>query len=543
MEGQRNIVEQIVINSIEDYKKTQRRVEDLLEGEVSKSRVVALARSLAAGEGQKMNVDHLRACIYTEAGVRLKDTSLIEEGIQIWEGFRPHGSAATSYNLGSGHLHLWQFAVEQNGLGDAWLNKRDHLHEARRLFNRVAQDEHAETELRLQALADCGNSFDIVGRYLDALGCYGRALKLDSSFGMASGNRGITLLIVARFMQGHKSYVLQQAAADLDVAINDQKRVLRCGGRSALDIFKRQRSRLSVSGDSHHHAVEASPQFDDPHLNWCLHNELFLHFSPECIRTGSKTLDSVSFVSFELKFSDGPVLDRANELIDAFNSIKQDYIAARYLVWLAIGDSPIQEQAKTITRYTTFWDTYNYAHWGVRPGIGVQALKAVLDTLDTIAAFVHLYLRSDRAARSVDFGTLPYANQSKKSLAPSLAEVLKQPESNRGLAALIDSSAELDKQRNSRLRELIQRRHAATHRFFVVHLFGAHESSNWTEHVSWSELIQDSLEALQITRAAILHLAQMIQIHEEAKQELNPEGSLTMPLPFDPIDTDLMEFD
>ena len=102
MEGQRNIVEQIVIESIEDYKKTQRRVEDLLEGEVSKSRVVALARSLAAGEDQKVNVDHLRAYIYTKAGVRLKDTSLIEEGIQIWEGFRPHGSAATSYNLGSG---------------------------------------------------------------------------------------------------------------------------------------------------------------------------------------------------------------------------------------------------------------------------------------------------------------------------------------------------------------------------------------------------------------------------------------------------------
>ena len=78
MEGQRNIVEQIVINSIEDYKKTQRRVEDLLEGEVSKflPRVVALARSLAAGEGQKMNVDHLRACIYTKAGVSSSRTPL-----------------------------------------------------------------------------------------------------------------------------------------------------------------------------------------------------------------------------------------------------------------------------------------------------------------------------------------------------------------------------------------------------------------------------------------------------------------------------------
>ena len=40
MEGQRNIVEQIVINSIEDYKKTQRRVEDLLEGEVGQATVL-----------------------------------------------------------------------------------------------------------------------------------------------------------------------------------------------------------------------------------------------------------------------------------------------------------------------------------------------------------------------------------------------------------------------------------------------------------------------------------------------------------------------
>ena len=69
------------------------------------------------------------------------------------------------------------------------------------------------------------------------------------------------------------------------------------------------------------------------------------------------------------------MLDRANEIADAFNTIKQDYIAARYLVWLAAAeDSPIQGQAKTITRRTSFWDSLNYAYWGVRPGIGIQAL-------------------------------------------------------------------------------------------------------------------------------------------------------------------------
>ena len=147
-------------------------------------------------------------------------------------------NASSSYNLASAQLYLWQLAVEQKGLGDAWLNKRSHLHEARRLFNLVAQDKDADKELRLKALTDCGNSFDIVGRYLDALDCYERALKLDSSFGMASGTRGITLLNVAPLMGGHESHVLLQATADLDTAISDQERVLRCGGQSALDTFK-----------------------------------------------------------------------------------------------------------------------------------------------------------------------------------------------------------------------------------------------------------------------------------------------------------------
>ena len=147
-----------------------------------------------------MNVKHLCACTYTDAGFRLKNVALIERAVRIWRDLGPHTSPSILYNLASAQLYLWQLAVEQKGLGDAWLNKRSHLHEARRLFILVAQDKDADTELRLKALTDCGNSFDIVGRYLDALDCYERALKLDSSFGMVAGNRGITLLNVAPLM-------------------------------------------------------------------------------------------------------------------------------------------------------------------------------------------------------------------------------------------------------------------------------------------------------------------------------------------------------
>ena len=130
-------MDRIVINSIEDYKNTQRRIEDLLSGKVSKDGLVVLARSLAASEDQEVNVEGLRACIFASAGVRFKDTSLIKEGIQIWECSGLFDSATSAYNLASSHLHLWQFAVKEDGLGNAWLNERAHLHEARPWKNKA----------------------------------------------------------------------------------------------------------------------------------------------------------------------------------------------------------------------------------------------------------------------------------------------------------------------------------------------------------------------------------------------------------------------
>ena len=535
-------MEQVVIDSIQSYERTQRRLSHLLSKEGSERAAVALAEALVPGQGQEPNVRHLRACVYTDAGIRLKDPALVQEGVRIWGAMEPHDSVTISYNLASAQLHLWQFAVEQTGLGDAWLDKRSHLHEARRLFNLVAQHREADIELRLQALTDCGNSLDNVGRYLDALNCYERALKLDSSFGMAAGNRGMTFLKVAPLMGAHEPHVLLEAASDLDIAIGDQDRVMRYGGQSALETFKRQRSALPVAEESHQSATEPSPQLGDPHLDWCLRNQLFLHISPDCIRAGSETLDAVTFKSISLSLAEDGVLDRASETVDAFNTIKQDYLAARYLVWLAAAeDSPIQGQATTISRRTSFWDSLKYAYWGVRPGIGIQGLKITLDTLDTIAAFVHLYFRSGRGVRDIEFRTLPYANRSKEKLAPSLAEALKQPEQNRGLAALVDLSAELDAQSTSPLRRLVQRRHAATHRFFSVHIEGVHDSSDWIERISWPDLIEESLESLRITRRAILYLAQMIHIHEEATHASDPLGTKAMPLPFERADADLIE--
>ena len=91
--------------------------------------------------------------------------------------------------------------------------------------------------------------------------------------------------------------MLLQAASDLDIAISDHDRVLLCGGQSALETFKRRRSELLVTEDSHYSGTEPSPLLGDPHLDWCLRNQFFLHISPDCIRVGSETFDAITFTT------------------------------------------------------------------------------------------------------------------------------------------------------------------------------------------------------------------------------------------------------
>ena len=498
---------------------------------------VALADSLLAGTGQESNVKRMRAGIYIDGGDQLDRIDLIEKGADILREFMSHNSAEILYNLGSAELASWQIAVRTSELGTAWLEHRCHLHGARQFFNRVAEDKSASVELRLRALTDCGNSYDIVGRYLDALDCYERALRIEPSFGMALGNRGITLLNMAPLMGEHESHLLQEAAADLDAAINNRESVLHNGGHSALDQFERQRASISGSAAPLRKGDPLRSFLGDPYLDWCLSNELFLHVSPGCIRHETKTLDPVFFRYLRLGLSDEE-LRHTDEIVDAFNAVKQAYISGRYLVWLARSDeSPVREHTRAITRRTSFLDTLSYARWGARTGIAVQAYKAAVDLLDKIAAYVHLYFDSGRNPRDVSFRSLPFAPKSRNELAEPFANALKRPEQNRGLITLIDLSSELDE----RSREMFQRRNAATHRFLVVHTEIPPDPSKWTEHVGWSDLMKESVHGLRLARHSIVYLAQMIDIHEGPLRQANSSSGLDMPWPIPRTDTDLME--
>jgi hypothetical protein len=312
-------------------------------------------------------------------------------------------------------------------------------------------------------------------------------------------------------MGEHAPTVFNEAACSLDIAIKNKKSVIRYGGAVALQWFERERAALlgCQEGNRKH------PSWHDPYLAWCYQNKLFLHVSQNCLDEGTSNLDPASCRRLSSGLSQEESL-RIINLLDAFNVIKQAYITARYLAWIAAEPCHVRDHTKLITKRSSFLDSLTYARWGVRTGIGVEAFGTAVDVLDKIASFIHLYFETGRK-RDVYFRSIAFEDRKCKKISAKLATAMSDPEHNRGLMALCDVSEDL--RRETTLSRHIEHRNAATHRFLVAHVEMTPESTDWLDHVSWNDLLDGTLEQLRIARKAIFYLVRTVDIHERKEHD------------------------
>ncbi len=449
---------------------------------------------------------------------------MLERAIGVWSRHSTD-NPGIAYNIANTENELWRLAVKRAGRVGALESARSHLHQARALFSQVGDDGKAPQHLRVQALTNLGNTYDHMGRDIDALDCYERALAVDPKFGMALGNKAVALIGIAPHMGSHKHAILSPAVEALDAAIADGQRVMQFGGRSALDHFRAERERFQ--GRKGARGTSAPARWDDPYLRWCSQQGLFLHVSQACIRSDHDKLDPLFFARIVTPPDDAGQA-RARQLFDAFNATKQEYVAARYLTWLAgDGDAPIFEQARMISEKVSFPDSLTYARWGVRTGLGIQAFAAAVNVLDKVAGLVHLYFETGRV-RDVYFRTL-WHRRGDDTMDHELSSQLTRRGLNRGLLALCDLSCDIEQE--TPLNEFIERRHTATHRFLVAQemLPGA-DDDQWLERVTWRELQEGTVTVLGIARAGLLYLARMIDIHETTlAKEREDAGAAALP--------------
>jgi hypothetical protein len=469
--------------------------------------------------GDAVLVAQLRAYAYTEGGRQLRDRGLTERGRDLWQSLAGQAQDG-GYNLANAEQALFELAVGDLGYLAAFEQEHEHLARARRGYEAVAVDGAVADDLKLQALTNLGNCYDLMGRDLDALTVWQRALAIDPNFAMAQGNIGVALAGVAPFMGEHAPTVANEAALALGAALATPEAIVAYGGPQAVEHFRKTREQLPTPKEQ-----PAAVGFADPHFDWCREHELFLHVSHRCLRKDVDKLDPLFFRGLNAGIDDDEQ-QRVKHLVDAFNSIKQAYVSARYLTWLATAhDAPLRDHLDAVRGRVAFLDTLEYARFGVRTGIAVHAFAAATNVLDQVAGFVHLYLGSGRV-RDVYFRTLA-RRRGRPTVDVELAARLEPNSLNRGLLALCDLAADLDEP--TPLADLLERRHTATHRFLVVHeMLLAEERGDWLERVEWRTLSEQSIAQLQIARAALVYLARLIDINEAqiARGEKRPRVPL-----------------
>jgi tetratricopeptide (TPR) repeat protein len=510
-----------------------RRIGELLDRKQA-SEAITFAEEC---EGPQQITDQLRALAYTHGGAMMRDRQRLEDAVRLWRRSGGEKHNGIGYNLANAELDLWYRIVDECGYVLALQEDRAHLRNARALFRRAGGDDALPLHIRVQALTNLANSYDSEGRDIEAIAAYDAVLALSPKFGMALGNKGKALLYIAPFMGKHRPTVIAEAVEALDEALSNEGSVIEFGGTTALENFRACRARTDVALDfvRHHHD---HPDWADPHLRWCSEHGLFLHVSLPCLSEAYEELDALYFSRIAVGLDDAEQR-RANDLIDAFNALKQDFNAARYLLWLADGDeSPIREHAAAITARTGYLDTLRYARWGPRTGLAIQAFAAASNLLDKIASAVHIYYRTARKSQSVYFRYLWHPKHAVNK--PDVMDAaLVDAAPTRGLRALCDLSCELEA--HTPLNDLVARRHAATHRFVVVHRLPSADSEpdgDWLEHVDWGDLVGGAITLLGTARSALIYLVRMIDIeeHRRAKQRedaaaVSGKPALTPPLP------------
>lgn len=512
------------VASTEDFAAALARAHELAENDGSQA-----ARDFLAGcTGEAALLVHLRAEIYAR---QRDDRDSLLEAETAWRELGPE-SSGIGFQLACVLQSLIELRAREEGRAAVIEQEAERLREARLLFERAGGDDETEPLLQTQAWVNLGNAFDFMGRDVDALSCYGRAIALDPDFGMALGNYGMALIGIAGFMGGHQGHILADAALALDRALEDEQRVLEIGGASALATFRSERERINGDDLGANGQVEHSrPKFEDPHLRWAHRHGLLLHISPECLDAEDGIVDALHLGTMTVGIDD---VSQANlkRLQDAFNAVKQDYIAARYSLWLASEpESPIRSHAQVISARGRYVDTLGYGRWGVQTGMALGALNVAINTLDKIAGLTHLYFETGRAPSATYFNGM-WRAKPKKGEPPTMEPAFRvefEDAGNRGLLALCDLSLDVaGEKKETELKKLVGLRHTATHRFLVAHdMLVGQEEDGWMERVEWGLLVKAGIRQLTITRAALIYLARAI-----AAKESNhvPQGKV-MPLP------------
>ncbi|MCL4506482.1 MAG: LA2681 family HEPN domain-containing protein [Chloroflexi bacterium] len=464
--------------------------------------------------GYRRNIKANLAGAMIDLGTYTHDEALLARGTHyatqaIESTAEKDRSIAHYYNAANGYASLWDLQsraeLKRGGINDNYLQAKTYY---RKAIDLASQSLSLEEQALCKSLfVNYANNLDSVGRNVEAVTWYDRALNLDEGMALALGNKAITLHRLAFLAHGHTHAFLVEAHRLLQAALQNQLET------PAAQTFSRHLHEIEQITVAHgEHGIEAEPDTaSEPRSpfhrflqGFCLNHRLYL--TPTTFLSADHHLapgDPLFISRMVAPLNDEQKFDR---YVTFLNQIKQDYVLARYFL--------VQSQYRADAIDTVDWDValyypLDYSLHSAYIELMKSSLRLAVDVLDKVAFFVWDYCGITTINKlKVNFRTLWAAQASLTTLRPELAN-----RDNAYLIALLDLS--LDVRDDGYYGDIYKRRNALTHRFLVVHDMVLDRQTNPDiPRLHLHEFLRECIQALQIARAAVIYLILLVDTEE-----------------------------
>ncbi|MBQ6394046.1 hypothetical protein IJH74_02280 [Candidatus Saccharibacteria bacterium] len=242
------------------------------------------------------------------------------------------------------------------------------------------------------------NLYDAIGRPLDAIIWYNKALSLDPYFGMALGNKAIAMNTLSPFSKNVGSYKAY-AYKLLDEALKYSESIDRQSD-NAVHFFSSYKEKLSrqfsaSNFDPQKRANSETSKEISPYTQFCLDNDLYLSLHTFGERSEESIGDTVSF---------GPMKEIGTEFIEEIffrlDEIKESYATGRYLLWLSQQE---RLELDEVSAQTNFLGTATYEDQNLHTGLLKTAYSRAFSSLDKIANIINYYLGLEISEEDINY--------------------------------------------------------------------------------------------------------------------------------------------
>lgn len=389
---------------------------------------------------------------------------------------------------------------------------------------------------RLQVLTNLGNAMSSRGRLIEAIESWDAALNLKPDFGMAAGNRGGGLYRYASLVHDplHQGYLLREAHRSLLAAQRDHG-VPPNAAATFARIRKRIEDRAPISMlQAPQHPWEPSRSWtaeERAYRTWCARERLFLNALNDISTDPTASADVLALPSIVTPFDEGPAL------LGFFNQLKQEFIAARLLLYRGTHVSGVHYADRDVTLINTL----DYPVYSIGAEEVKLAYRSMYSMFDKIGFFLNDYFELAIPEHLVWFKWLWYEERQPET-GPRADLVRRRNAPLRGLFWLSqDLFAPGKRSSDLSAQQMDKMRHELEHKYLKLHEYrhsapgrstrpGEISHDRLAYSVNVTEFIARAIRLARLVRAALIYLVFSVRIEEQQRAAARPAGTVTVPI-------------